>query len=117
VRTRTQKASVIGEVKTPGQVAAGGEVRLLDVWLQQAGCCQRHRALFPSHTRTGPKEVEEVHIHGTLAGIENPTIMPGDTLLAEKAGIVYVVGGVNKPGGFRSPRRKGSYPPSGAGLG
>jgi polysaccharide export outer membrane protein len=96
----TQKASVIGEVKTPGQVPLAGEVRLLDVLATAGGLLPTASGVISIAHKDRPKEVEEVHIHGTLAGIENPTIMPGDTLLAEKAGIVYVVGGVNKPGGF-----------------
>ena len=31
---------------------------------------------------------------------ENPTILPGDTIIVAKAGVVYVIGDVLKPGGF-----------------
>jgi polysaccharide export outer membrane protein len=55
--------------------------------------------LFITH-KDKPNQAEEVHVHGSLAGIQNPVVMPGDTILAQKAGIFYVVGGVNKPGGF-----------------
>lgn len=31
---------------------------------------------------------------------ENPVILPGDTVIVAKAGVVYVIGDVLKPGGF-----------------
>jgi polysaccharide export outer membrane protein len=36
----------------------------------------------------------------SLAGPENISIMPGDTIFVPKADLIYVVGSVTKPGGF-----------------
>jgi len=83
----TQKASVIGEVQNARPGAAGGRGAITGCF----GYSRRAAAngigrLFSIAHKDRPKEVEEVHIHGTLAGIENPTIMPGDTLLARESG-------------------------------
>jgi polysaccharide export outer membrane protein len=36
----------------------------------------------------------------TMYAQENPIILPGDTIVVAKAGVVYVIGDVLKPGGF-----------------
>jgi polysaccharide export outer membrane protein len=99
---QTQGVSVLGEVQKPGIYPMLGSRRLFDVISAAGGTTPKagnqititHRD--PSHTTQSL----------TLAGnandstSNNPEVMPGDTVVVHKAGIVYVVGDVRMPGGF-----------------
>jgi polysaccharide export outer membrane protein len=93
--------SVAGEVAKPGVYPALGPHRLFDL-LQDAGGLTERAAdrVIISHRSGGaqspvqlPKDPEE------LAHL-NINVLPGDTVVVPKAGIVYMLGAVNKPGGY-----------------
>jgi polysaccharide export outer membrane protein len=99
--TETQ-VTIIGEVATPGKhpllsphklvdvlalaggetIAAGNEVQITSA---VAGTAP---VLVHYSKATDPKAVEDIIVH------------PGDTVQVKRAGIVYVLGAVNRPGGF-----------------
>ena len=75
-------------------------MRLLDVISAAGGLQPSSSGIVSISHRDRPSEAKTIRITGPLASIENPDIKPGDTIKVERAGIVYVVGGVNRPGGF-----------------
>lgn len=98
----TQGVSVLGEVRKPGVYTIVGPRRLMDLVAEAGG-------LEP----TASSEIQIQHrISGTVENVKllntssdqnfknNVLVSPGDTILVSRASIVYVVGDVNKPGGF-----------------
>ena len=59
--------------------------------------------------RSDPKEPVVVNLSrdATQAPASNVEIFPGDTIMVGKAGVVYVVGAVTKPGGFPMDANEG----------
>jgi polysaccharide export outer membrane protein len=93
--------SVSGEVAKPGFYSAIGPHRLFDV-LQAAGgptdkaaskVVVNHRGQTDSTTFPISKDPAE------MAG-SNIVLRPGDTVVVPRAGIVYVLGEVTRPGGY-----------------
>lgn len=99
----SQGATVMGEVRTPGVYPTLGTRKLLDM-LSVAGGLQSTAGKSVSIVhRDDPQHPVTVALQsgpGTMYAQENPIILPGDTVIAAKAGIVYVIGDVLKPGGF-----------------
>jgi polysaccharide biosynthesis/export protein len=93
--------SVAGEVVRPGVYLALGPHRLFDLLQEAGGRTEKaadsvvisHRYSDPPMTIDLPKDPER------LSRL-NIDLIPGDTVVVPKAGIVYVLGGVNKPGGY-----------------
>jgi polysaccharide export outer membrane protein len=93
--------SVAGEVSKPGVYSAVGPHRLFDI-LQAAGGLSEKATGLVTISRQG----RETPI--TVEFTKNPTemvhnnveLLPGDTVFAAKAAIVYVLGEVNKPGAY-----------------
>ncbi len=97
----TQRAAVLGEVEHPGLVPLTSSRSLLDV-ISEAG---------------GLTTIADRHITIRRPGVSATTVFlsnkpdqalaeadvlvqPGDTVLVPKAGVVYVLGDVGRPGGF-----------------
>jgi polysaccharide export outer membrane protein len=93
----TQGISVLGEVKNPGVYPVLGQRQLFDA-ISQAGGVTPRAGNFVTITHRGGKP-ETVPLTANNSD-GNVPIMPGDTILVAKAGIVYVVGDVRMPGGF-----------------
>jgi polysaccharide export outer membrane protein len=96
----TQRVSVLGEVKNPGSIPLSGRMRLLDVISAAGGLVPTSSGTVTITHFDQPGNVQTLRVNGPLATMDNPEVRPGDTIMAEKAGIIYVVGSVNKPGGF-----------------
>lgn len=96
----SQRASVLGEVRNPGSIPLSPHMRLLDAISAAGGLLNTSAGVVSISHRNDPAPAKTYRISGTLAGSENPEIQAGDTIQAEKAGIVYVVGAVNRAGGF-----------------
>lgn len=99
----TTSATVIGEVQIPGRVEllaphglleviglAGGETSLAgnEIDLKRAGA--------------SAKDVSVYHYSRDSNGdsVRGVMVSPGDTVIVKRAGVVYVLGAVNRPGGY-----------------
>jgi polysaccharide export outer membrane protein len=98
----TQGATVVGEVSKPGTYPVMGSRRLLDVISMAGGLTEKAGKQVTVTHRDQPEDPVMVTLPRSLEGISdnNVYILPGDTIVVSKAGIVYVVGEVGRPGGF-----------------
>jgi len=97
----TQQAAVLGEVEHPGVVPLTSSRSLLDVLSQAGGLtilADRHITI----RRPGlpPSTVFVSNNAGKALAEADVLVQPGDTILVPKAGVVYVLGDVGRPGGF-----------------
>src|SRR5258706_1469828 len=97
----TQGVSILGEVKNPGVYPLLADRHLLDL-LSQAGGLTPNASKTVSVTHAGQNTPSVVTLSADpeLAATSNPAILSGDTIVVASAGIVYVIGNVNKPGGY-----------------
>jgi polysaccharide biosynthesis/export protein len=93
--------SVAGEVAKPGSYSPLGPHRLFDV-LQAAGGPTDKAANKVIIGHRGQKEVTTVTLSKNPAEMAagNVELQPGDTVVVPRAGIVYVLGEVGRPGGY-----------------
>jgi polysaccharide export outer membrane protein len=98
-----QDVSVLGEVARPGVYPYGLHHRLLDLISAASGLSQSAGRLVNVFHRNDPQTPYPVVLDpgGTDTGSDhNPELMPGDTVQVSRAGLVYVIGDVVRPGGF-----------------
>ena len=93
--------SVAGEVVKPGFYSALGPHRLFDV-LQAAGGPTDKAANKVMITHRDQKDATTLDISKDPAEMaaSNVVLQPGDTVVVPKAGIVYVLGEITRPGGY-----------------
>jgi polysaccharide export outer membrane protein len=93
--------SVAGEVTKPGFYSAVGPHRLFDV-LQAAGGPTDRAATKVVISHRDQKDVTTLSLSKNPAEMaaSNVELRPGDTVVVPKAGIVYVLGEVTRPGGY-----------------
>lgn len=98
----SQGISVMGEVVKPGIYPLLGKRRLFDVISQAGGMTPKAGKLVMITHRNAPDKAINVELSDDPARsvASNVEILPGDTVVMARAGIVYVVGEVQKPGGF-----------------
>jgi polysaccharide export outer membrane protein len=97
----TQQAAVLGEVEHPGPVPLTSSRSLLDV-LSQAGGLTSFADRHITIRRPGEPPVTVFVSNDANKAIAQADVMvrPGDTILVPKAGLVYVLGDVGRPGAF-----------------
>jgi polysaccharide export outer membrane protein len=98
-----QDVSVLGEVAHPGVYPYTLHHRLLDLISAASGLAPNAGRLVNIYHRNDPKTPHAVVLDpgGTDTGSDhNPELTPGDTVQVSRAGLVYVVGDVIRPGGF-----------------
>ena len=98
-----QDVSVLGEVTRPGVYPYAVHHRLLDLISAASGLTPSAGRLVNIFHERDPKTPHPVVLdpNGTDAGGEhNPELSAGDTVEVSRAGLVYVVGDVIRPGGF-----------------
>src|SRR5256884_6333357 len=97
----TQGVSILGEVKNPGVYPLLADRHLLDL-LSQAGGLTPNASKTVSITHAGQNTPSVVTLSPDpeLAATSNPAVLTGDTIVVSTAGLVYVIGNVNKPGGY-----------------
>ena len=98
-----QDVSVLGEVTRPGVYPYTLHHRLLDLISAASGTASNAGRLVNIYHRSDPKTPHPVVLDpsGTDTGADhNPELSPGDTVQVSRAGLVYVVGDVVRPGGF-----------------
>jgi polysaccharide export outer membrane protein len=98
----SQGISVLGEVTRPGVYPMVGTRRLYDLISMAGGFTPKAGQLVTITHRDDPQNPVKVMMSQDPAkSVEtNVEIYPGDTIAVSKAGIVYVVGDVQRPGGF-----------------
>jgi polysaccharide export outer membrane protein len=97
-----QSATVTGEVNRPGVYPMLGSRRLLEVLANAGGLTTRAGKTVTITHRDHPEEPVKVTLPSDLAKSpkENIEIFPGDTVVVNRAGVVYVVGEVARPSGL-----------------
>jgi polysaccharide biosynthesis/export protein len=97
----TQGISILGEVKNPGVYPLLADRHLLDLISQAGGLtANASRTISVTHAGQNTPIVVTLSPDPELAATANPAILPGDTIVVATAGVVYVIGNVNKPGGY-----------------
>src|SRR5712691_648495 len=93
--------SVAGEVSKPGVYSALGPHRLFDVLQAAGGLTEKAsgRVTVSHQGRENPTTVELTK-NPTEMVHNNIALLPGDTVFAAKAAMVYVLGEVNRPGAY-----------------
>ncbi len=93
--------SVAGEVAKPGFYSALGSRRLFDV-LQAAGGPTDKAANKVLISHRDQKDATTVYISKDPSEMaaSNVELQPGDTVVVPRAGIVYILGEVTRPGGY-----------------
>src|SRR5215472_8193921 len=99
---QTQGVSVAGEVQKPGIYPMLGSHRLFDVISAASGTTLKAGNQVTISHRDASQPPQTVTLAGNSSDStrNNPEVLPGDTVVVQKAGIVYVVGDVRTPGGF-----------------
>jgi polysaccharide export outer membrane protein len=98
-----QFVTVIGEVGNPGRIAVIAPTMLGEILAQAGGVTPmagpRIKIRFGADDTAPEQEVPYSRSQGTR---ETASILvrPGDSIIVPRAGIVYVLGAVNRPGGY-----------------
>lgn len=98
-----QGVSIMGEVEHPGMYALGGSRSLLDVLSQAGGLTKVADTRVTIRRREGREADLTVKLDNRNAQLSlaaDVQVYPGDLVMVPRAGIVYVFGSVNRPGGF-----------------
>lgn len=98
----SQAVNMMGEVGHPGAYPVIGERHLFDLISAAGGLTDRAGRNVTIIHRQNPGQKVELHLPSSLAEdtSNNVEIVPGDTVIVSRAGIVYVVGDVARPSGF-----------------
>ena len=98
----TQGVSVVGEVKNPGIYPAFGSHHLLDYLSVAQGLTPLAGTTIVITHSGHPDQPQSVKMTAGAAPmpLNNPEILPGDTIYVERTGLIYVVGDVVRPGGY-----------------
>jgi polysaccharide export outer membrane protein len=95
--------TVLGEVRNPGRLELLAPHHLDDVLAMAGGQTELAGRTIEIRHQIGhePRTEEIRYRHGVTEHILSDTMVaPGDTITVERAGIVYVLGGVTRPGGY-----------------
>jgi len=95
--------SVLGEVQTPGRVQLLAEHSLPDVLAMVGGETQTAGStVVIRRIVDGKEQVQNIRYarSGNSDDVKNIMIQPGDVVVVPRAGIVYVLGAVSRPGGY-----------------
>jgi polysaccharide biosynthesis/export protein len=103
VESASQGVTLLGEVKSPGVYPVYGGRRLLDLIALAGGLTPTAGKIVIIAHRDDPHHPVAVRLVPNamaLGSQQNPVILPGDTVEVGKAGIIYILGAVGKPGGY-----------------
>jgi polysaccharide export outer membrane protein len=97
-----QSATVTGEVNRPGIYPVLGARRLLELLAAAGGPTARAGKTGTITHRDHPEEPVKVNLPSDLSKSpqDNIEVLPGDTIVVNRAGLVYVVGEVQRPSGL-----------------
>ncbi|MGA3127470.1 MAG: polysaccharide biosynthesis/export family protein [Candidatus Korobacteraceae bacterium] len=95
--------TILGEVASPGQYPLLAERKFVDVIALAGGLTPTAGNAIEIHRPEGIGEhvIKFKYARGTSSSeVENITVKAGDVVQVGRAGIVYVLGAVNRPGGY-----------------
>jgi len=97
----TQGVTVAGEVKLPGIYPWSGKHTVLD-FISVAGGLTPYASKTVTISRKDREQVISFHLSDSLQTASGADLeaRPGDRILVARAGVVYVVGDVGRPGGY-----------------
>jgi polysaccharide biosynthesis/export protein len=102
----SKRAVIMGQVKNPGLYELPGATTLLEL-ISKAGGLTDEADQTVTITRRAPEGTEQtlqVNLQEALApgeGVQTITVMDGDNILVNQAGLYYVSGEVNRPDAYR----------------
>jgi len=98
----SQAITLLGEVTRPGPYPAIGDRHLFDLISAAGGLTDRAGRNVTIEHRGDPSQKVELRLADNLAedSTNNVEVFPGDMIIISRAGIIYVVGDVNRPSGF-----------------
>ncbi len=99
----SQAITMVGEINRPGAYPAIGERRLFDLISAAGGFTEKAGPIvtIEHHGDPGKKVELQLSSHNLAEDTQNNVdIYPGDLIIVSRAGIVYVVGDVQRPAGF-----------------
>jgi polysaccharide biosynthesis/export protein len=99
----SREITVLGEVHTPGPVEVLAPRRLDDVIALAGGETEyAGNTIEIRHDIGSTSRTDVVHYSGKLDNhvLSDTVVQPGDTITVRRAGIVYVLGAVARPGGY-----------------
>jgi polysaccharide export outer membrane protein len=96
--------SVLGEVQNPGRVQLLSSQPLGNVLALAGGETIAAGSEIEIQRMTESGELATQHVHyvqgNDPAVLRSVLVSPGDTVLVRRAGVIYVLGAVNRPGGY-----------------
>lgn len=96
-----QDVSMLGEVARPGVYPYTAHHRLFDLIAAASGLSPTAGNVVTIYRRDDPNAPLRVALsHGVEDEQHNPELLPGDTVKVSRAGLIYVIGDVIRPGGF-----------------
>ena len=99
----SQAITLLGEVNRPGPYPAIGDRRLFDLISAAGGFTEKAGRIVTIEHHGDPGQKVELQLSSNNLAEdtqENVDIYPGDLIIVSRAGIVYVVGDVQRPSGF-----------------
>lgn len=104
-QSATMQVSVLGEVKNPGTFDIGTPRNILDILSLAGGLSDAADRNITIKRRVGQDKTTVFLPNDASDAISRSTLVyPGDTVIVPKAGLVYVLGDVGKPGGYYMTR-------------
>ena len=104
VQFAARNVSVLGEVQNPGRIQLLAPEPLGDVLAQAGGetLAAGDEIEIRRRNADGKFETREVkYLRGKDSDVlQNVLVHPGDTVSVPRAGVIYVLGAVNRPGGY-----------------
>jgi polysaccharide export outer membrane protein len=96
------EVTIVGEVTSPGKYPLLTPRKLVDVLALAGGPTLLAGNVVQISRNDGSAEPLLIHYSRSANPntIENVVVHPGETVLVKRAGIVYVLGAVNRPGGY-----------------
>lgn len=95
------KVSILGEVAVPGEYELIAPADLMTVLTMAGGATSNAgNRIILRHGTNHLEQVVNFARNGDTSNLEKFTVTAGDTVVVNRAGIVYVLGAVNRPGGY-----------------
>jgi polysaccharide export outer membrane protein len=100
-QTATQNVTIMGQVRAPGSYAVGTSRPILDVLALAGGLTDAADRKVTIERHASKQRIDFVFSNSAdMALGTSVLVFPGDTIVAPKADVVYILGDVNRPGGY-----------------